>query len=78
MDGTYLSELAAKEHVKTALLTGGITKESFAEYDEKGDARDVDEWPFGDDVYVHAVAETGENFLVSVKRGKKHASLSRA
>lgn len=63
---------------KTTLLDAGVKKESFAEYDEKDDARDVDEWPYGDDVYVHAVSGTGENFSVSVKGAKVHGSVSQA
>jgi len=43
----------------------GITKESFAEYDEFEEERE--EWPWGGEVLVHAVGENGENFLVSVK-----------
>jgi hypothetical protein len=35
------------------------------------------EWPFGEDVVVHAVTQTGENFVVAVRTvpgaHKKHA-----
>jgi len=63
--GTYPSRKAAYAAAKTALLDNEVTKESFAEYDEK--TNEQDDWPWGDDVFVHAVAETGENFLVQVK-----------
>ncbi|KAH7243884.1 hypothetical protein FSOLCH5_013517 [Fusarium solani] len=36
----------------------------FAEYDTIGDM--VGEWPFGEDVVVHAVTETGQNTTVAV------------
>jgi hypothetical protein len=65
VEGTYPTRKAAYEAAKTALLDQEVTKESFAEYDEKESM--ADEWPYGDDCFVHAVAETGENFLVQVK-----------
>ncbi len=40
---------------------------SFVEYDSRGDAEFFGEWPFDEDVVVHAVTETGQNFLVAVK-----------
>jgi hypothetical protein len=54
------------------LLDEKTKKTSFAEYDEKDQFKD--EWPYGDDVLVHAVAETGENFLVAVKAQPHHHS----
>jgi hypothetical protein len=65
--GTYPTREAARKAARTALLDSEVTKETFAEYDEFDDARDVNEWPYGEDVLVHAVAETGENFNVAVK-----------
>jgi len=65
IEGTYPTRKAAREAAKVALLKEGVKKESFAEYDEQDAERD--EWPYGDDVLVHAVAETGENFRISVK-----------
>ncbi|KAG0644983.1 hypothetical protein D0Z07_9089 [Hyphodiscus hymeniophilus] len=67
VEGTYLTREAARKAARSALLDQDVTKQSFAEYDEFDDARDVNEWPYGENVYVHAVAETGENFNVSVK-----------
>src|SRR5438045_633988 len=44
----------------------GITKKSYAEYDEREEWKD--EWPFGDDVLVHAVSDNGQNYLVEIGR----------
>jgi hypothetical protein len=65
VEGTYPNRAAAYTAAHTALLDDEVKKESFAEYDEK--EAFTGEWPYGDEVFVHAVAETGENFLVSVK-----------
>jgi len=65
VEGTYPTRKAAYEAAHTALLDEEVTKKSFAEYDEK--EKEECEWPWGDDCFVHAVAETGENFLVFVK-----------
>jgi len=65
VEGTYPTRKAAREAAKNALLDDAVKKESFARYEEI-DA-EKDEWPYGDDVWVHAVAETGENFKISVK-----------
>ena len=65
IEGTYTTRKAAFEAAHTALLNEETTKESFAEYDEKEDFQG--EWPYGDEVLVRAVGETGENFYVAVK-----------
>jgi len=65
IEGTFPTRKAAFEAAHTILLDADVTKESFAEYDEKQDFEG--EWPYGDECLVHAVAETGENFLVFVK-----------
>ncbi|OBT42142.1 hypothetical protein VE00_08302 [Pseudogymnoascus sp. WSF 3629] len=65
VEGTYPTRKAAREAAKNTLLNEDVTKEWFAEYEEKDLERD--EWPYGDDVLIHAVAETGENFKISVK-----------
>lgn len=65
VEGTYLTRKEAFAAAHTTLLDDEVTKESFAEYDEKEDFKG--EWPYGDECFVHAVGETGENFLVSVK-----------
>jgi hypothetical protein len=65
VEGTYPTRKAAFEAAKTILLDEEVTKESFAEYDEKDEF--VGEWPYGDECWVHAVGQTGENFKVLVK-----------
>lgn len=65
VEGTYLTRKEAFTAAHTALLDDEVKKESFAEYDEKEDFKG--EWPYGDECFVHAVGETGENFLVFVK-----------
>jgi hypothetical protein len=65
VEGTYHTKTAAFEAAQTALLNEEITKESFAEYDEKEQFEG--EWPYGDEVLIRAVAETGENFYLTVK-----------
>ncbi|RDW59405.1 hypothetical protein BP6252_12492 [Coleophoma cylindrospora] len=67
VQGTFSTRKAAIEAAKVALLDGDVTKEDFAEYDEKDEDIAAIEWPYGEDVYVHAVLSTGENFLVAVK-----------
>jgi hypothetical protein len=65
VEGTYPTRKAAFEAAHTALLNEEVNKESFAEYDEKEQFEG--EWPYGDEFFVRAVAETGENFYVAVK-----------
>ncbi|KAH8598375.1 hypothetical protein B0O99DRAFT_614989 [Bisporella sp. PMI_857] len=67
IEGTYLTRKGAFEAAQTALLDGEVTKKSFAEYVDRNDQAEKDSWPYGEDVWVHAVAESGENFNVSVK-----------
>jgi hypothetical protein len=40
----------------------------FAEYDMQDDPDVVDQWPFGEDVVVHAISKTGQIQCVAVKR----------
>ncbi|PTB45635.1 uncharacterized protein TrAFT101_001069 [Trichoderma asperellum] len=46
----------------------------YAEYDRRGDSQFIGEWPFGEDIAVHAVSETGQNYFIAVKNPpeKKH------
>jgi hypothetical protein len=75
IEGTYPTRKAAFEAAYTVLLDNEVTKASFAEYDEKEQFEG--EWPYGDEVLVHAVAETGENFSVAVK-AQPHSHSSHA
>jgi len=67
VEGTHTSAKAAVEAAKNALLDENTTKKSFAEYDEKDSSFERGEWPYGDEVVVHAVGVTGENFKILVK-----------
>ncbi len=63
--GTYHTRKEAFEAAKTALLDAEVTKESFAEYDEKDAFKG--EWPYPEEAVIHAVGQFGENFLIFVK-----------
>jgi hypothetical protein len=67
IEGAYLSREEAVKAAYNVLLDkeDGLTREEYAEYDEKDE--DKDDWPFGDDVFVHAANPNGENYLVEVK-----------
>ncbi|TVY19549.1 hypothetical protein LARI1_G003391 [Lachnellula arida] len=65
VEGTYPSRAAAYAAAGSVLIDDDVTKSSFAEYDEKENFKG--DWPYGDEAFVHAVKETGENFLVAVK-----------
>lgn len=66
VEGVYLSREEANKAATKVLLDDkdGLTRDEFAEYDVKNKE---DDWPFGEDVIVHAVWPTGENYLVEVK-----------
>ncbi len=65
VEGTYSTRKEAYEAAKKCLLDEEVTKGSFVEYDEKEEFQG--EWPYGDECWVHAVGQTGENFNVFVK-----------
>ncbi|TFB03499.1 hypothetical protein CCMA1212_004374 [Trichoderma ghanense] len=44
-----------------------LDPELYTEFDRRGDPQFVEDWPFGDDVAVHAVSENGQNCYVAVK-----------
>jgi len=66
IEGVYTTRDAARKAARNVLLdkSDDVTKESFAEYDERedGDA----EWAYGENTWVHAVGPTGSNYLVAV------------
>lgn len=69
VEGSYETVQQARQAALAALLDEDVTKENFAEYDEFKDQKD---WPYGEDVVVHAVGQSGENYLVKVlKTGGK-------
>jgi len=68
IEGTYMIRKEAYEAAYKVLLdeTEGITKESYEKYEERNLEDDVD-WPYGEDVFVHAITKNGENYVVRVK-----------
>lgn len=69
IQGCYVNREAALAAAKKVLVEDiGISRDEYAQYDERDDddARLEGGWPFGEDVYVHAVAQTGENYTVAV------------
>ncbi|EXJ81115.1 hypothetical protein A1O3_07403 [Capronia epimyces CBS 606.96] len=75
VEGTFTSYEEARKYASQVLLApeDGVTKESFAEYDEAGpNERDSG---YGENVVVHAVGQNGENFLVSVLKGQELESV---
>jgi hypothetical protein len=73
IQGCYVSRDKALAAAKAALQEG---RDEYAQYDDRDDAESESEWPFGEDVVVHAVAQTGENYTVAIKTApgahKKH------
>ncbi|KAL2022173.1 hypothetical protein VTK56DRAFT_6002 [Thermocarpiscus australiensis] len=76
IEGCYVREADALAAAKGILAED---KEEFAQYDERDDLGERDDWPFGEEVVVHAVAQTGENYTVAVKTvpgaHRKHAKV---
>lgn len=65
--GIYTSRPAAVKAAKKTLLEEDVvTQKSYAEWDEFSGQKD---WSFGENVVVHAVAENGQNYEVSVVEG---------
>lgn len=56
--------LAAKQQLAELVANG-----EFAQYSERSDLQEGKgkEWPYGEDVIVHAIAQTGENYYIAVK-----------
>ncbi|KAK3937364.1 hypothetical protein QBC46DRAFT_392898 [Diplogelasinospora grovesii] len=66
IEGCYVHRKDAFKAAKEVLLAGELEKKDFDQYDER-DEELPEDWPFGDDVVVHAVAPTGENYSVAVR-----------
>jgi hypothetical protein len=62
VQGVYARRVDAKEAARGMLGD----KDDYAQYDENSGGKDG-QWPFGEDVVVHAVAVTGQNFEVAVR-----------
>jgi len=71
IEGVYLEREEANQAAYKVLLNEpeGVTRESFAEFDRM-DEHEGD-WPYLDDVLVHAVGKNGDNFNVEVKTQEK-------
>jgi len=67
IEGVYASEADAIEAARSMLLDDDVKKEDFAEYDEFAGQ---DDWPFGENVVIHAIGNSGENYTLAVLRGK--------
>ncbi|KFZ24146.1 hypothetical protein V502_01377 [Pseudogymnoascus sp. VKM F-4520 (FW-2644)] len=78
IEGIFMTYDKAQSFAHSVLLSeeDGITKESFAEYDEAGDnERDCG---FGENVVIHAVGINGEHYLISVIKGQAMDSVELA
>ncbi|KXX75640.1 hypothetical protein MMYC01_208002 [Madurella mycetomatis] len=65
--GCYLQRAEALAAAKAVLRADC---REYAQYDERDDMDQAGEWPFGEEVVIHAVAQTGENFTVAIKTAK--------
>ncbi|EED21865.1 hypothetical protein TSTA_091050 [Talaromyces stipitatus ATCC 10500] len=70
IEGVFTSYSEARESALRVLLDAGdgVSKDSFAAYDEAGPGQA--DCGYGDNIIVHAVGNNGENFLVSVVKGQ--------
>jgi len=67
LEGIYTGRAIAITRSKETLLEPGVVeRKSYAEWDEYWGQED---WSFGENVVVHAVADNGQNFEVSVVEG---------
>jgi len=66
IEGTFKTYDEARAAASTVLVNeeDGVTKESWAEYDELPVGEK--DWEYGENVVVHAVGSNGENILLSV------------
>lgn len=64
LEGCYLHRADAIAAAEACLVAPGV---EFAHLDKRSSADSDGEWPFGDNVVVHAVSYTGENIVVSVQ-----------
>jgi len=67
IEGCFLHRAEAIKFAKECLVQAVGPKEEFARYDEREDLGPAEDWPFGEDILVHAIAETGENYSVAVR-----------
>ncbi|CRK12762.1 hypothetical protein BN1723_007422, partial [Verticillium longisporum] len=67
VQGAYVERAESLTVAKSCLESNIILSKDFAQYDSRDDLGPEANWPFGDKVLVHAVANTGEGIYVSVK-----------
>lgn len=67
IQGAYTKRNDALEAAKWCLLIDGGTEADFAQFDSRGDLDQPEDWPYGEDVLIHAVAQTGENYLITLR-----------
>jgi len=65
IEGCYVRRADAEAAARMALAD--LDKQGFSQYDERDTEDEKGQWPFGEDVLVHAVAQTGENYSVCVR-----------
>jgi len=77
IEGIYTSRGHAIKAAKKVMLEDGVVeKKVYTEWDENSGQKD---WSFGENVYVHAVAENGQNFEVEVvEAGQKFSTTDSA
>lgn len=70
IEGVFISYSEARDQALRALLDekDGLTKESYATYDEAASGQT--DCGYGDNILVHAVGGNGENMLVSVVKAQ--------
>lgn len=66
IEGVYVHRQDAARAAAMCLINEPVRREDFVEYDERGSDAFKGEWPFGEDVLVHAVSHVGETFEVAV------------
>jgi hypothetical protein len=64
IEGCYVHRADAIRAAKNCLVG---ERADFAQYDERDSVEMTGQWPFGEDVVVHVVAQTGENYTVAVR-----------
>jgi hypothetical protein len=67
IEGTYIKRADAIEAAKRCLVDDEVQVSDYAQYDVRDTTDPPDDWPFGEDVFVHAVTQTGENYYVAVR-----------
>ncbi|OCT51719.1 hypothetical protein CLCR_09071 [Cladophialophora carrionii] len=75
VEGSFRTYEEARQFASQVLLApeSGVTKDSFAQYDEAGPSEK--DCGYGENVVVHAVGGNGENLLVSVLKGQELESV---